>query len=46
MDMSFANQALCVRHIVEHGEGLDNQIYRVPIETDEKVAARELSARG
>ncbi len=46
MDMSFANQALCVRHIVEHGEGLENQVYHVPTEIDEEVAALKLSAMG
>ncbi len=46
MDMSFANQALCVRHIVKHGEGLANQVYHVPTEIDEEVAALKLSAMG
>nr|QNO41831.1 S-inosyl-L-homocysteine hydrolase [Methanosarcinales archaeon ANME-2c ERB4] len=46
MDMSFANQALCVRHIAEHGEGLENQVYHVPTEIDEEVAALKLSAMG
>ena len=46
MDMSFANQALAVRHIVENGEGLKNQVYPVTVEIDEEVAALKLSAMG
>ena len=46
MDMSFANQALCVRHIVEHGDGLESQVYPVPSEIDEVVASLKLSAMG
>jgi len=46
MDMSFANQALCVRHIVKHGKGLTNQVHPVPTEIDEEVAALKLSAMG
>jgi adenosylhomocysteinase len=46
MDMSFANQALCVRHIVEHGSSLDNQVYTVPSEIDDEVASLKLDAMG
>ena len=46
MDMSFANQALAVRYIVEHGDKLDNQVYPVPSEIDEKVASLKLDAMG
>jgi len=44
MDMSFANQALCVRHIVEHHEQLQNEVYSVPKEIDEEVARLKLKA--
>ncbi len=46
MDMSFANQALAVRYIVEHGDKLDNQVYPVPSEIDEEVASLKLDAMG
>ncbi|MCD6145683.1 adenosylhomocysteinase [ANME-2 cluster archaeon] len=46
MDMSFANQALSVRYIVEHGNKLDKQVYSVPSEIDEEVASLKLDAMG
>ena len=46
MDMSFANQALCVRHIVENHEQLQNEVYSVPKEIDEEVARLKLKAMG
>ncbi|OEU59277.1 MAG: adenosylhomocysteinase [Desulfuromonadales bacterium C00003094] len=46
MDMSFANQALAVRYIVEHGDKLDNQVHPVPPEIDEEVASLKLDAMG
>lgn len=46
MDMSFANQALCVRYIVEHGDELDNQVYPVSSEIDDEVASLKLDAMG
>jgi len=46
MDMSFANQALCVRHIVENHEQLHNEVYSVPKEIDEEVARLKLKAMG
>ena len=44
MDTSFANQVLCVRHIVEHGEGLGDHVHPVPIEIDEEVVSLKLYA--
>lgn len=44
MDMSFANQALCVRHIVENHEKLRNEVYPVPKEIDEEVAKLKLES--
>ncbi len=46
MDMSFANQALAVRYIVEHGQSLKKQVYAVPVEIDRRVAALKLAAMG
>jgi adenosylhomocysteinase len=46
MDMSFANQALCVRHIVENHEKLQNEVYSVPKDIDEEVARLKLAAMG
>ena len=46
MDMSFANQALSVRYIVEHGQSLEKKVYAVPIEIDRRVAELKLAAMG
>ena len=46
MDMSFANQALCVRYIVGNYEKLHNEVYSVPKEIDEEVARLKLKAMG
>jgi adenosylhomocysteinase len=46
MDMSFANQALAVRYIVEHGKSLKRQVYAVPVEIDRRVAELKLAAMG
>jgi adenosylhomocysteinase len=46
MDMSFANQALCVRYIVEQKGRLRNEVYTVPREIDEQVARLKLDALG
>ncbi|GBE36718.1 adenosylhomocysteinase [bacterium BMS3Bbin07] len=46
MDMSFANQALCARHIVKNHKKLQQQVYRVPEEIDRKIAMLKLKAMG
>jgi adenosylhomocysteinase len=46
MDMSFANQALCVRYIVENHTRLDNVVHSVPTAIDKRVAALKLDAIG
>lgn len=46
MDMSFANQALCVEYISKHGANLERQVYPVPKEIDEQVASLKLSSMG
>jgi len=44
MDMSFADQALSVKYIVENKEKLENKVYSVPKEIDDEVATRKLEA--
>jgi adenosylhomocysteinase len=43
MDMSFANQALCVEHLVK-GKRMPPKVYPVPKEIDETVAKLKLDA--
>jgi len=42
MDMSFANQALSVKYIVENRGKLERKVYNVPIEIDRMVAELKL----
>ena len=44
MDMSFSNQALCVRYIIENHEQLDKEVYPVPAAIDEEVARLKLKS--
>jgi len=46
MDMSFANQALCAAHLVQHAKELEHRVYPVPREIDEEVARLKLAAMG
>ncbi|MDD1721576.1 MAG: adenosylhomocysteinase [Euryarchaeota archaeon] len=46
MDMSFANQALCVKYITENHARLSNKVYGVPSEIDKRVAQLKLDALG
>jgi adenosylhomocysteinase len=46
MDLSFALQALCTRHIALHGKGLAPGVHEVPPEIDEAVALRKLATLG
>jgi adenosylhomocysteinase len=46
MDMSFANQALCIRYIVESEGKLKNTVYPVPEEIDREVARLKLKSMG
>jgi len=43
MDMSFANQALCIEHLVEKGK-MAPKVYSVPKEIDELVAVLKLKS--
>jgi len=42
MDMSFANQALCVEHIVKRRGSMPAGVYPVPIEIDRRIASLKL----
>jgi adenosylhomocysteinase len=44
MDMSFANQALSVEHLVRNHAALKNQVYAVPTEIDQQVARLKLKS--
>jgi len=44
MDMSFANQALCVEYLVKNKRRLEKRVYEVPKEIDKKVAEMKLKA--
>ncbi|MCU4139023.1 MAG: S-adenosylhomocysteine hydrolase [Thermodesulfobacteria bacterium] len=46
MDMSFANQALCVEYIVKNHENLEKKVYSVPEEIDKEVARLKLKTMG
>ena len=44
MDMSFANQALSVEHIIKNADKLENKVYSVPEEIDREIARLKLDA--
>ena len=44
MDMSFANQALCVEHIARRPDRLPVAVHSVPTDIDQEVARLKLSA--
>ncbi|GAP61712.1 adenosylhomocysteinase [Ardenticatena maritima] len=46
MDMSFANQALAAKYILEHYAELENKVYTVPEEIDREIARLKLQAMG
>lgn len=46
MDMSFANQALAARWLMENKGKLENKVYVLPEKLDEEVASLKLSAMG
>ncbi len=46
MDMSFSDQALAIRYIIENHENLENKVYRLPEELDRKVARLKLEVMG
>jgi len=46
MDMSFANQALSIAYLWQHGADLENIVYPVPANIDQQVAKMKLAAMG
>jgi len=46
MDMSFANQALCAKYIIENGNNLAPDVYVVPQEIDKNIALMKLQCMG
>ena len=46
MDMSFANQALCVEYLVKNRKKLENKVYGVPERVDKMVAEMKLKSLG
>ncbi len=46
MDMSFANQALCVEYLVKHAKTLENKVYGVPEAIDKEIARLKLESMG
>jgi adenosylhomocysteinase len=46
MDMSFANQALCLEYIVKNQGKLETRVYPVPEEIDKEVAQLKLESMG
>ncbi|NLU35849.1 MAG: adenosylhomocysteinase [Clostridiales bacterium] len=46
MDMSFALQALCARYVMENEGRLENRVYQVPEEIDQRVARMKLASMG
>ena len=46
MDMSFANQALCLEHLVKNRGKLEPRVYPVPEKIDKQVAWLKLEAMG
>jgi len=46
MDMSFANQALCLEYIVKNRGKLEPRVYPVPEEIDKQVARLKLNSMG
>jgi adenosylhomocysteinase len=46
MDMSFANQALCLVHLREHGGEMTHAVHPVPQEIDQSIARLKLEAMG
>jgi len=46
MDMSFANQALCLEYIIKNRGKLKNIVYSVPEEIDKQIARLKLQSMG
>jgi adenosylhomocysteinase len=46
MDMSFANQALAAKYVMENSGTLEKKVYGVPEEIDREIASLKLAAMG
>jgi len=46
MDMSFANQALSARYLLQQGTKIQKNVYAVPAELDEEIARLKLRSMG
>ena len=46
MDMSFANQALCVEYLSKHSDKLETDVFPVPKEIDDQVGQMKLDSMG
>ena len=46
MDMSFANQFLSLIYLAEEGKKLENKVYEITREQDEKIAGLKLTLMG
>ena len=46
MDMSFANQALCVEYLLKEFSSLNPDVYNVPSDIDNKIARLKLNSIG
>ena len=44
MDMSFANQALCLEHLIKNKGNLQPKVYPVPEEIDNEIGRLKLKA--
>ncbi len=44
MDMSFANQALCIEYMVKNAASLEKAVYPVPLDIDQAIAREKLAA--
>jgi adenosylhomocysteinase len=44
MDMSFANQALSIEHMIRNSDKLEKKVYSVPAEIDREIARLKLNA--
>ena len=46
MDMSFANQALCVEYLNQAAHNMEPQVYQVPRDIDEEIGRIKLETMG
>jgi adenosylhomocysteinase len=46
MDMSFANQALGIVHMIKNAASLEKKVYAVPLKIDQEIARLKLATMG